>query len=545
MVCSASELASEVGVSILRQGGNAVDATVATGLALAVTYPQAGNLGGGGFLVLRLADGRATAIDFREIAPARAGRDLYLDAKGNVVPGLSTAGYLASGVPGTVAGLGFVLEHYGSGKLKWSDLVEPARRLAKEGFAVTPRLAESLRRSAHELGAWPESKRIFLRDGRFYAAGETLAQPELAATLVRLQESGPREFYTGETARLLAEDQAAHGGLISREDLAGYRVVERPILRGSYRGYEILTMPPPSSGGVALLQILGMVEPRDVAALPPNSPDKIHLFAEAMRRAFRDRAEFLGDPDFVKVPVAGLLERSYLERRFTSFNPARATPSERLPAGAPKGRESSETTHFSVVDAAGNAVSLTYTLNGVYGSGVTATGTGVLLNNEMDDFTSKVGVKNMFGLLQGEANAIAPGKRPLSSMTPTIVTREGKVFLVTGSPGGPTIITTTLQVISNVIDHSMSITEAVDAPRLHHQWQPDTIAAEPLLTSPDTFRILVEKGHLIGGQKLYSQDSEAAARRWGDAESILIDPATGHRLGANDLRNPDSGAAGY
>jgi gamma-glutamyltranspeptidase/glutathione hydrolase len=545
VVVSANALASQAGAEVLLKGGNAVDAAVATGFALAVTYPQAGNIGGGGFMVLRLADGRTTAIDFRETAPARAQRDLFLDASGKVVPGRSTQGYLASGIPGTVAGLALAHERYGSGKLTWSALVEPARRLAEQGFPVTQALAGSLRRSEPQLSASADSKRIFLKEGKCFAAGEAFRQPDLAATFARLQLHGPREFYEGETARLIAQDQTAHGGLITREDLARYRVVERPALRGTYRGYEILTMPPPSSGGVALLQILGMLEPRNVGALRPDSAEKIHLFAEAMRRAFRDRAEFMGDPDFVKVPVAGLLDRAYLARRFSDFDPSQASPSEGLAAGTPASPESMETTHYSVVDAAGNAVAVTYTLNGLYGSGVTATGTGVLLNNEMDDFTSKVGVKNMFGLIQGEANAIAPGKRPLSSMTPTIVTRDGKLFLVTGSPGGPTIITTTLLVITNVIDHGMSLTAAVDAPRFHHQWQPDTISIEPNVAPVTELEKLSAKGHLLGGKKLYVQDPSSQARRQGDAESILIDPASGLRLGATDPRSADSGAAGY
>lgn len=559
MVASASAIASEVGADILRKGGNAVDAAVATGLALTVTYPRAGNIGGGGFLVLRLADGRVTTIDFREMAPGRAGRDMYLDAQGNVVAGRSTVGYLASGVPGTVAGFALALEKYGSGKVTWADVVEPARRLAAEGFTVTPALARDLRASEKLLGQFADSRRIFLRDGRPYAAGERIVQADLGRTFERLKTQGPREFYEGETARLIAADMAQHGGLITLEDLKAYRAIERPALRGTYRGHEIVTMPPPSSGGIALLQMFGMVESHDVAALGHNSAAKIHLFVEAMRRAFRDRAEYLGDPDFVHVPVAGLLDRDYIRGLMRNFDPAKATPSEGLAPGKPAGLiqtaagtpvghlagESSETTHFSVVDAAGNVASCTYTLNGLYGSGVTATGTGVLLNNEMDDFTSKVGVKNMFGLIQGEANAIAPGKRPLSSMTPTIVLKDGKPFIVTGSPGGPTIINTTFLIISNVIDHSMRITQAVDAPRFHHQWQPDVVNVEPFLTSADTVELLKAKGHTLAARKLYPNDPESLARYSGDGESILIDPATGQLLGASDPRSPDAAAVGY
>lgn len=558
MVASAHALASEAGVDVLRRGGNAVDAAVATALTLAVVYPRAGNLGGGGFMVIVLADGRSSAIDFRETAPAGATADMYLNAARDVIPDRSTVGYLAAGTPGTVAGLALAKARYGDARISWGDLVEPARRLAAEGFPVTPALAKDLRRNESLLGQFPESKRIFLRDGKPYAAGEHFVQSDLAATLGRIQKS-PDDFYTGETARLIAEDMRAHGGLVTLEDLKAYCPVERAALRGTYRGVTLITMPPPSSGGIALLQMLGMIEPYDVDALGPNSAAKIHLFTEVMRRAFRDRAEFLGDPGFVQVPVEGLLAPEYLHRRMADFNPEKATPSEGFAAGSllsknasstpnPKTKspsESTETTHFSVVDAAGNCVSCTYTLNGLYGSGVTATGTGVLLNNEMDDFTSKVGVKNLYGLIQGTANAIAPGKRPLSSMTPTVALKEGRPLLVTGSPGGPTIINTTFLVITNVVDHHMSITQAVDAPRFHHQWQPDEINYEPFFTSLDTAQLLRAKGHVLTSRKLYPNDPEAAARTWGDAESILIDPKTGVRFGANDPRSADSAARGH
>ena len=559
LVASAHVLASRAGVEILAKGGNAVDATVATGLALAVVYPRAGNLGGGGFTVIRLADGRASVLDYRERAPARATRDMYLDAWGNVAVGLSTEGYLAAGIPGTIAGFALALEKYGSGKISWAEAIEPARRLAAEGFVVTPGLARDLRASQKLLSPYPESKRIFLRDGRLYTAGETWKQPELAQTLARLQKNGPREFYEGETARLIAEDMMRNGGLIGREDLRGYRAVERPVLRGYYRGYEILTMPPPSSGGIALLQMLAMLEPHDVASLGHNSAAKIHLFAEVMRRAFRDRAEFLGDPDFVSVPTSGMLEPAYTRGLMKTFDPARATPSAGLSAGKPAGmkiaafspsahpspepaKESDETTHFSVVDLDGNVVSTTYTLNGLFGNGVTVAGAGFLLNNEMDDFTSKVGATNMYGLIQGEANAIVPGKRPLSSMTPTIVVKDGKPVLATGTPGGPTIINTTLLIVTNVVDHAMSVTQAVDAPRFHHQWLPDTIDYEPFLTSKDSVALLEAKGHTLTARKLYPNDPEASARSWGDGETILIDPKTGARLGASDPRSADAAA---
>jgi gamma-glutamyltranspeptidase/glutathione hydrolase len=545
MVTSANALASQVGADVLKRGGNAADAAVATGLALAVVYPRAGNIGGGGFALLRLADGNVTSIDFRENAPAAASSTMYLDAQGNVVPGRSTVGHLASGVPGSVAGFELLYEKYRSHRLTWAQLVEPARRLAERGFAVTPALARDMQASARLLGRYPDSKRIFLRDGRLYEPGETFKQPDLAATLQRIESKGAAGFYSGKTAQLIAQEMASNGGLITLADLAAYRAVERKPLRGSYRGYEIVTMAPPSSGGVALLQMLGMLEKHDVGSLGLNSAAKIHLFTEVMRRAFRDRAEYLGDPDFVHVPVAPLLDPKHLEQSMRSFDPAHATPSTALPPADIPPHESSETTQFSVVDSQGNAISITYTLNGLWGNGVTATGTGVLLNNEMDDFTSKVGVRNGYGLLQGESNAIAPRKRPLSSMTPTIVLKDGQPFLVTGSPGGPTIINTVLLVITNVIDFHMSITQAVDTPRFHHQWQPDIINHEPFLTSPDTVALLEKEGHVLKTRKLYPNAPEAESASWGDAESILIDPATKTRLGAHDLRSPDSAAIGW
>ncbi len=545
IVTSASVLASQIGADVLKRGGNAADAAVATGLALAVSYPRAGNLGGGGFAVLRLADGRLTTIDFRETAPAAATRELFQDAQGNVVPGRSTVGHLASGVPGTVAGLELLYQRYGSHRLTWAQLVEPARRLADKGFAVTPALARDMQASTKLLGRFEESRRIFLRNDHPYEPGELFKQADLAATLHRIERHGAKEFYTGKTAELIAAEMAAHDGLITRADLAAYRAVEREPLRGHYRGYEIVTMAPPSSGGIALIQMLGMLESRDVSSLGFNSAAKIHLFAEVMRRAFRDRAEFLGDPDFVRVPTAHLLDPDYITQSMRSFDPEHATPSKALPPAAMPPKESTETTHFSIVDAAGNAVAITYTLNGLWGNGVTVKGAGFLLNNEMDDFTSKVGVRNGYGLLQGESNAIAPGKRPLSSMTPTIVLKDGKPFLVTGSPGGPTIINTVLLVITNVIDFHMSVTQAVDAPRFHHQWMPDSIDHEPFFTSPDTVALLEKEGHALRTRKLYPNSPEAEGRTWGDAESIQIDPETGHRLAAHDLRSPDSAAVGY
>jgi len=520
---------------------------VAIGLSLTVTYPRAGNLGGGGFMVIALADGRTTTIDYRETAPAKAERNMYVDAKGNVVPGLSLIGHKASGVPGTVAGLALALEKYGSGKFTFAELVEPSRRLAAEGMAMPQGLANDLRTDQKLLSRFPETKRIFLRDGRFYEAGEPFAQPDLAATLARLAKEGPREFYEGETGRRIVAEMEKNGGLITKEDLRTYHAVERPALRTTYRDYEIFTMPPPSSGGIVLFEMLAMLEPRNLPALGHASAAKYHLFVEMMRRAYRDRSEYLGDPDFVNIPVAGLLDKSYAQNLMKNFDPDHATSSATLAAGVPAGieprapktpsdnsrRESMETTQFSVVDSAGNAVSNTYTLNGLFGSGVTVPGTGLLLNNEMDDFASTPGKPNSYGLLQGEANAIAPHKRPLSSMTPTIVRKNGKVFLVTGSPGGSTIINSVFLILTGIIDEGLNVTQAVEQPRFHHQWMPDTLRVEDVGLSPDTIEILESRGHKID-----------VSPAWSDGECVSVDPKTGERMGASDPRFPGK-AVGY
>lgn len=545
MVTSAHHLASLAGLEMLQRGGNAVDAAVATGLALTVVYPCAGNIGGGGFMLIHLAGtggGRDLVIDYRETAPASATRDMYLGPDGEVLsgPGSALLGWRASGVPGSVAGFAYALEKYGSGRLTWADVCEPARRLAADGHILTQGSVAMLRRHARDLGAFEETRRIFLNDGAPWPTGTLWQQPDLAATFARLQRHGPREFYTGETARRIAEAMAANGGTITLEDLKNYRPVERVPLRGAYRGHDIVTMPPPSSGGIALLQMLAMLEPFDLAALGPHSAAKFHLFAETMRRAFRDRAEYLADPDFVKVPVSRLLEPGYLRNRMADFNPQKATPSAGVAPGlGPYTPESPETTHFSVVDADGNAVANTYTLNGNFGSKVTIPGTGILMNNEMDDFTAKLGVRNMFGLLQGAANAIQPGKRPLSSMTPTFVFKDGRLLLVTGSPGGPTIINTVLQVITNVIDFGMPAAQAVEAPRIHHQWMPDELTFERYGMSADTAAALAARGHVIKDRVSYEGSYQ------GDAETIWIDPQTGIRHGAADPRKPDSLAVGH
>jgi gamma-glutamyltranspeptidase/glutathione hydrolase len=526
MVVAQEPLAADVGVAALQGGGNAVDAAVAVALALAVTHPAAGNLGGGGFLLARFADGRATFIDFRERAPERAGRDMYLDAAGKLTRD-SVVGWRAAGVPGTVRGLEYAHRQYG--RRPWASLVAPAVKLAGDGFPVSYALARSLR-SAKVLAQFPESRRIFQNDGKYYEAGDRLAQPDLARTLERIARDGARDFYLGETARRLAAEMKANGGLITLEDLANYAVVERKVLEGQYRGYRILTAPPPSSGGIGILQMMGVLEKSGYQKRGAGSADAIHFVAEAMRRYYADRAEFLADPDFVKIPVAGLLAPGYLDKLRASIDPRRASSSEAIGHGNPAEYESGETTHLSIVDREGNAVALTYTINGGYGCGVTVPGLGFLLNNEMDDFSARPGTPNMFGLVQGEANAIAPRKRPLSSMTPTILLRDGRLYLVLGAPGGGRIITGVLQVILNIVDFGMNPQEAVDWPRFHHQWKPDRLALERGI-SPDTVALLEARGHR-------TEPTSGVAV----VEAIRIE--NGWLEGASDGRG-DGKAAGY
>ncbi len=495
MVTAQEPIATDVGLDILKQGGNAVDAAIAVGFALAVTYPYAGNLGGGGFMLMRLADGRKTFVDFREKAPAAAARDMYLDELGKVTRD-SLVGWCAAGVPGTVRGL--ELAHKKYGKLPWAKLLAPAVRLAASGFPVSYALSQSLGGEGANrlLGQFPESKRIFLKDGAHHQADDRFAQPELAKTLARIAKFGSRDFYEGVTAKILAEEMSKNGGLITLADLKAYEAVERKPLEGAYKGYGVITSPPPSSGGIGILQMLGMLEGSGYEKTGFGSAASIHYVAETMRRYYADRSEYLGDPDFVKVPVFGLLQPTYIKKWRDSIDRERATPSGQVKPGHPILGESSETTHFNVVDTAGNAVALTYTLNGGYGNGVTVPGLGFLLNNEMDDFAAKPGVANMFGLIQGESNAIQPGKRPLSSMTPTIVTKDGEFFMAVGAPGGSRIITAVLQVILNVVDYGMNVQDAVDAPRFHHQWMPDRLEFERGI-SPDTLKALADKGHKI------------------------------------------------
>jgi gamma-glutamyltranspeptidase/glutathione hydrolase len=524
MVASVDAIASRVGADVMKRGGNAVDAAVAVALTLAVTWPEAGNLGGGGFMLLRKADGTEEALDYRERAPLAATRDMYLDANGNVIKDASLVGYKAVGVPGTVAGL--ALAHKRHGKLPWTDVVEPARKLAVEGFPVSQYLARSLavKRIVERMQNFPESWRIFQRNGKPYVTGDIFVQPELARTLARIQKD-PTDFYRGETARLIVADMQAHGGIVTADDFARYQPTVRKPLHGTYRGHEIITMPPPSSGGIALIEMLNMLEPTDIKSLGWHSSQQVHTVVEVMRRAYADRAKYLGDTDFVSVPSTGLMSRAYAEQRRKDIDASHATDSKAVSDGAPARYESPQTTHFTIVDADGTVVASTYTLNESYGSAVTSPGTGFLLNDEMDDFTSKPGVPNTYGLIQGEANAIAPQKRPLSSMTPTIVMKDGKVLFAVGSPGGSTIINTVLQVIVNVVDFGMNIQEAIDSPRFHHQWLPDKINWEQFEFSRDTTEVLVKMGHI------FNEKPEAI----GDAHAIAIAP-DGARLGASDPR---------
>jgi len=479
MVVAQEPLAADVGRRVLLDGGNAVDAAVAIGLALAVTHPSAGNLGGGGFMLVRLANGKTTFLDFREAAPEKASRDMYLDAEGNPTKD-SIFGWRSSGTPGSVAGFDFAHKKFGS--KPWAELVAPALQLARNGFSVSQTLADSFHSSQKMLAADPESKRIFLRDGATYKASEIFKQPELADTLARIAKGGAKEFYEGETAKRLAAAMTANGGLVTTRDLAAYKVMERAPLEGNYKQFHIITAPPPSAGGVGVLQMLGILDGTDFVSDVPNSVKAAHYEAEAMRRFYADRSEYLGDPQFYNVPVKSLLSADYLAWRRRTINPNHPTPSEYIGPGLQRTQaahiswfESSETTHYNVVDAKGNAAAVTYTLNNSFGNGITVPGLGFLLNDEMDDFAAKPGVPNMFGVTGGDANAIEPGKRPLSSMTPTIITKDGKFFMAVGAPGGSRITTGVLQVILDVLDFHLNPQDAVDLPRFHHQWKPDTL----------------------------------------------------------------------
>ena len=550
MVVSTHELASRAGVEILKSGGNAVDAAVATGFALAVVHPAAGNLGGGGFMLVRMADGATHFLDYREKAPAAARADMYLDAHGEVIEGATEFGYKAIAVPGSVAGMVYAEQRYG--KLKLKQVMAPAIGLAREGYALTWGEAQDLH--DRHLGEFAESRRVFQRDGKYYEAGELFRQPDLARTLERIA-ANPDDFYHGTLAREIAAAMQKGGGLITAHDLAQYEVKERKPVRGTYRGYEIISAPPPSSGGTVLIESLNILEGYDLKKLGDRSAESIHLTVEAFRRAFFDRAEFMGDPDFAKLPIAQLIDKRYGTAWRDTIDAERATGSRELkrpaifneleeyaaahPPAQPV-RERPHTTHYSVVDAAGNAVAVTTTINDWFGSRVTAEGLGFLLNDEMDDFTAKPGVPNSDGLIQSEANMIEPGKRPLSSMAPTIVVHEGKTVLVLGSPGSSKIITTVANVLMGVVDYGMNLQEAVNAPRFHHQWLPDLLYVEQWF-SPDSVQALKKMGYRVQFGLGEGADTDGY---WSDAECAAIDEKTGERLGASDYRS-NGKAVGY
>ena len=580
MVVSAKIEASQAGVEVLQQGGNAVDAAVATGFALAVTYPPAGNLGGGGFMVIRFADGHkngdsgsgagqtgsgagqtgsgagygrsgagqtgsgagqplspaVTTIDYREKAPAAAHRDMYLDDEGRAIPQLSRLGYLASGVPGSPAGL--VMAHEMYGRLPLSEVMAPAIRLAEKGFLLSRRDAAGLNAQHDAFAQFESTAKYFTKSApdQRYETGERFVQEDLAEVLQRIRDKGRDGFYEGETAELIAAEMARGGGWITMEDLAAYEAVERPPLSGTYRGYRFFSMAPPSSGGVALAQLLNAIEPHDVAGMGHHTASTTHLMGEAMRRVYADRAQWLGDPDYFNVPVTALIQKEYMRKRMAGFDPDRADSSAAVAYGDPLAFESSETTHYSVVDADGQAVSVTTTINGSYGSKVVVDGAGFFMNNEMDDFSAKPGAPNMFGLLGSEANAIEPGKRMLSSMTPTIVEApSGELFMVIGSPGGGRIITTVFEVMANVIDHGMNIQEAVAAPRIHHQWLPDVLFYEAQALSEDARHGLERRGWTLSANNAWGRADGIVVRR--DTEGVLYQ-------GGADPRGEDA-AVGY
>lgn len=531
MVATSHYLASQIAHDVLADGGNAVDAAVTAGFALAVTQPRSGNIGGGGFMLISdEKSGDVIAIDYREKAPAAAYETMFQNEQGEAVSELSRYTHNASGVPGTVAGLALALDKYGTMSL--AEALAPAIKLADEGFVVPPRFAEGLEQSRDRLQQWDSTRKVFYKpDGSLYRAGERFRQPDLAATLERIAKNGPREFYEGETARLITAEMQNHGGLMTAEDLVGYQPTIREPVHGTYRGYDVYAMSPPSSGGAHIVQMLNMLEGYDIHAMGFNSARTIHVMSEAMKRAYADRAEYLGDTDFVDVPLAGITSKAYAEELRAQIDLDRATPSSEIAAGNPLPYESNATTHFSIADDSGLAVSNTYTINFSYGSGIVVDGAGFLLNNEMDDFSAKPGTPNAYGLIGGEANRIEPEKRMLSSMTPTIVKKDGRNFLVTGSPGGSRIITTTLQVVMNVIDHGMNIQSAVSAPRIHDQWLPDEIRIEDGI-SPDTIALLEAMGHTVSQQEAM-----------GAAQSILIED-DGTFTGGADPRRSTSSAMG-
>ncbi|MDR3066222.1 MAG: gamma-glutamyltransferase [Comamonas sp.] len=530
MVASEQELATQIGVDILKAGGNAVDAAVAVGFALAVALPNAGNIGGGGFMMVHDAkSGKDIALDFREVAPRGASRTMYLDADGKVIDGKSLHTHYAVGVPGTVAGMTHALSRWGSMPL--ARVMAPAIALADRGYPVSVTLAKTLEQKKKHMGRWPATQAVFWKNGAPLQTGDQLVQKDLAQSLRLISQQGAKAFYQGAIAQRIAAEMAPHANAITLQDLRDYQVVEREPIRGSYRGYQIVTMPPPSSGGAHLIQILNMMERWPMNQWGANSAQSVHYMTEAMKLAYADRSEYLGDPDFVKIPLKGLISKSYAGELAAGIKPRQARPGKDIRPGRPQAYESDQTTHYSVVDKAGNAVAVTYTLNTNFGSGIVAPGTGILLNNEMDDFSAKPGVANAYGLVGGDANAVQAGKRPLSSMTPTLVLKDGKPVLVTGSPGGARIITTVLQQVVNHIDFGMNPAEAASTPRFHHQWTPDELRVEKGF-SPDTLALLRQWGHTV-----------ALKASMGRSQTIEI--RDGLLRGASDPRNPDGKTMGF
>lgn len=539
MVVSAQHLATQVGVDVLKRGGNAVDAAVAVGYALAVVYPAAGNLGGGGFMTIQLADGRKTFLDFRETAPKAATANMYLDKDGNVIKGISTKGHLAVGVPGSVSGMEYAREKYGT--MKRADLLAPAIQLAEQGFALDQGDIDLLRTATKDFGEDPASAGIFLNNGKPFEVGEKLVQSELAKTLREISSKGTDGFYKGWVGSAIVASSQAGKGLITQDDLDGYKTRELAPVECDYRGYHVISAPPPSSGGVIICEILNVLEGYPLKELGYHSAQAVHVQIEAMRHAYVDRNSYLGDPDFVKNPLDRLLDKNYATKIRAVIDPNKAAISKDIKPGVAP-HEGSNTTHYSIADKDGNAVSVTYTLNDWFGAKVTAAKTGVLLNDEMDDFTAKVGVPNLYGLVQGEANAIAPGKRPLSSMSPTIVTKDGKTVMVVGTPGGSRIITAVLQTMINAIDYGMNAQEAVDMPRIHQQWLPDLTNLENYALSPDTQKILEGMGHKFGPP----QPANHLAVIIVGAPSLNGEQVGNNRYyGANDPRRNSGLAAGY
>ncbi len=550
MVVTSQHLATDVGVEILKRGGNAVDAAVAVGYALAVTNPCCGNIGGGGFATLHMAEGKDVFLNFREKAPAAATEKMYLNAAGDVVPDLSLKGFLAAGVPGTVMGLDALLQKYGT--MKREVVMAPAIKLAEEGFALNDGDVAIMNSSLKTFGEQSNVAAIFLHDGKPWNVGEVFVQKNLATTLKLISTGGPDAFYKGPIADALVDAGGKNGGIVTKDDLAKYSVEELPPIHCNYRGFDLISAPPPSSGGTAICEILNILQGYKMGEMGFHSAAGIHTMVEAMRHTFVDRNFSLGDPDFVKNPIDKLLSEEHAAAIRAKIDPTKATPSKEVQPGTPP-HEGDQTTHYSIVDERGDAISVTYTINALFGAKVMAGDTGFFLNDEMDDFTIKPGVPNLFGLVQGKTNVIAPGKRPLSSMSPTIVTKDGKTFMVLGSPGGSRIITIVLETLMNVVDYGMNMQEAVDAPRLHHQWLPDEVAVEPFALSPDTAKLLSDMGYTIKIQGL-----------WGAAEAILVgppaDPAVassgndamaaskpipGRLYGAHDDRRPAGSAGGY